>query len=183
MLVYQRVVYLIGKAKLFQFFLNTWKDQTVTHSQPGFRSAPVGSLCMLLHFLFWRFLFSCLFNFFLQLFIFFLYSCLFLCSLFYFSLFNVYFILSRFLGELLNMNRAEEGIPIWGDSKHLRGPWLRLMKDGWWPLGLPRLGNGNHRATTLVISGCHLWDTNKARQSGGVLQMRPVLLWLIEVPK
>ena len=94
----------------------------------------------------------------------------------YLSLFHVSFILSRFLVELLNMNRDEEGIPTWGDSKHLRGPCLRLMKDGWWPLGLPRLGNGNQRATTLVISGCHLWDTNKARQSGGVLQLRPVLL-------
>ena len=48
----------------------------------------------------------------------------------YLSLFHVSFILSRFLVELLNMNRDEEGIPTWGDSKHLRGPCLRLMKDG-----------------------------------------------------
>ena len=108
---------------------------------------------------------------------FFLYSCLF----YFIHFISVYcmvlsFYISRFLGELLNMIRDEEGILIWGDSKHLRGPWLRLMKDGWWPLGLPRPGNGNQLVTTLVISGCHLWDTNKARQSGGVLQMRPVLL-------
>ena len=71
MLVYQRVVYLIGKAKLLfhHFFWRTWTDQPVTHSQPGFRSAPVGSLCMLLHFFIWWFLISCLFNFFLHVFI------------------------------------------------------------------------------------------------------------------